>query len=459
MNHFCRTDFGLVSIPKISSPPNTPYQPESTQSSLNGTQRRDLSGDYAEIGPALIMNNERLHHLHSSYPQPSNPPPLPHPHPRFMAFHSSIERAVDPYRISEYENPYDLPILLPENTRPANFVARRSQNYDILERGLPPVRVREHSGVFSETSSFSTPPDSPPYHTLESPGIHSALTEISGTLDFPQEHRISRLETIPEHPYHVLEKESVQSASQLSASESTGDSPVVPFTTDSINDLAYDRLIGPPHLYQILENSPSLNRPRIHRFQFSDHPIESRNEHATAHLTPSHSPDLYIRTESLSSDSSMSSASDVFDDPQYVLSPEPPGHSAVGDVVNSGCTHGKPPAFVQSLLLQKDSANRSKYCGDYERDPMYMQRLHANSTSPKLLLASPERVNCIDGISSQDDSGFCTYGIQQEIELKRQSSLPNIPHIYQSLQATTMDPHLPYQRVLKQGSQSSETST
>lgn len=441
----------MVSSPKVSSPINTPYQPESTQPSLNGTQRRDLSGDYAEIGPALIMNNERLHHLHSSYPQPSNPPPLPHPHPRFMAFHSSIERAVDPYSISGgYENPYDLPILPREDTL---SVTMRSQDYDVLERGL--VRVSENCGTCPETSSFSTPPDSPSYHTLENSGIHSASVEISGTLDFPQEHRISRLETIPEHPYHVLEMDSEQSALQLSAAGSTGDTPVVPSTTDSTDDLAYDRLIGPPHLYHILEHSPSLNKPRIHRFQFSDHnPLEqnqSRNEHATANQTPSHSPDIYIRTESLSSDSS--GGSDVFDDPQYVLSPEPPV------LVDSACTHGRPPAFVQSLLLQKELGNRSKYCGDYERDPTYMRRLHSNSTSPKLLLASPELVNCIDVTSSQDDSGFCTYGIRQEIELKRQSLLPNIPHIYQSLQAETMDPHLLYQRVLKQGSQSSETST
>lgn len=433
---------------------------------VTGPQRRDLSGDYAEIGPALIMSNDTLQSLHSSYPGPRTPPPLPCPHPRFTAFHSNLEMGVEPHDITGYENPYDLPIHSDRGPEQINSGAQ-SQTYHILERNLPPLgqlsQDRHSPAIFSDTSSFSTPPESPPhYQTLGCPPCtaptHPPMPEYVGTvnpLEYSYEPYSSRLETIPEHPYHVLERETdgsvaaVHTQAGMDRAESTDD------------ELEYDRLIGPPHLYQILEHSTSTNKPKIHQFQFGDYntlesPLTVNQETNEQNLTvPSHSPELHVTTQFSLSDSSTDN--EVFSDPQtddlLERSVDQPSSTV------QTCTHGRPPTFLHSFLIQP--VDLFKYSGDYERDPSYMQRLHSTDSSlesPKLLLPSPNFTGRFNLMSSQDDSGFCLHTAQPQKELRRQSSLPNIPHIYQALQARTMDPPLPYERIIKKDGQSIETN-
>ena len=420
------------------------------------------------------MNTDHLRHVHSN-----NPPPLPQPNPGMAAFHSSVGMEVDPYSISGYENPYDLPELPPTDSRTGTNQPDTGtsllQNYHVLERVLPygAPRGEFNSELLSDTSSFSTPPDSPPhnYHTLHNASgtaVH-VLTSLPQEqvqevcippqgYELPQEHRLSRLETIPEHPYHILDTD-----------ESTISMPIVadPIpnqaenSSDSTDDRDYDRLVSPPHLYHILEHSPSLNKPRIHQFHFSDYShfgkAVSAGREPTGSpaqvLNPTKSPVLPMLARSFSSESS-SSESEVFDDPQYLLSPESKRRSPSdeGSSKEEGAqahTHHLP-----KLLTAQDTVDLTKYSGDYERDPVYMQRLQ--SISPKLYQLS--RGNDLTG--SQDDSGFCSVNNNShQTELKRQSSLPDIFHVYQPLQAKTMDPCLPYEKVKRYSSQSSEPST
>lgn len=413
------------------------------------------------------MNSERLRHLNSSYPQPGHPPPLPSPHPMFTAFHSSIEMAAGlESNDGEYEHPYDLPILPPDDDDdvaqlPPNSV---DTDYHVLERARhqPAVggEMRGNSGPCSTTSSFSTPPDSPSYHTLEELAGHMTSVSSALTDHLPHEHRLSRLEPIPEHPYHVLENGNESATTKLSDAGPSTLPSISGATDSSIVNREYDRLIGPPHLYHILQHSPSLNKPRIHHYQFSEYDSlapkqlpETRLDTAlttTTTLTPCTTPDLQPPTDTLSSDSS-ANGSAVFDDPQYGLSPEPPEHVPPTD---DSCTHTVPLAFVQSH--NRDTNDATKYSGDYERDPTYMMRLHSSSCSPKLLLSSSQLIKTVPLSGSQDDSGFCCYVTSNETELKRQWSLPNV---YQALQMDTMDTHTPYQRVVKQHCQPSKTST
>ena len=518
-----RSDLALISIHKRPSPPGSPYQPDvslsSTLSSRN-TQNRDLSGDYAEIGPALIMNSDRLHHLHS-YSEIQEAPPLPQAHPRMASFQSNS----GPYRTSGYENPYDLPIHPPEETRSGvDEIDSNTCGYHVLERIIPTGQRSTDNqteigpGLISESSSFSTLPDSPPhnYHTLENPdnlgkGSH-VLSSSSGDsthdqqlynlthhlpfqpqpYDSTQERRMSRLETIPEHPYHLLEGQSDQgTATEVIGSTSPGKEPTDSSKSDdrkattsagnqddvcSTDDQEYDRLVDPPQLYHVLDHSPSLNRPRIHEFHFSDYnrlqgagPPRQDKTIPHIHFVNPQKTDLSMSTDSLSSESSLSD-SDMFDDPQYVLSPVSKRKSVLANARDSQkgesypCTHGRPPVFLQEGLSgrvvivdnKQENVDLSKYCGDYERDPSYMRQLH--STSPQFNSFISQLPKSRDSTFSQDDSGFVTYCSQnQSRELKRQSSLPDISHVYQSLQPKTMDPPgSPYEKLQKQNS---ETST
>ena len=427
------------------------------------------------------MNTDHLRHLHSSYSESgNNPPPLPQPNPGMVAFHSSVGMEVDPYSISGYENPYDLPELPPTDSRTGtnqpDTGTSQMQNYHVLERVLPlGVPRREvNSELFSDTSSFSTPPDSPPhnYQTLQNTSSTAAHALTSSPslpqeqvqevrispqgYEFPQEHRLSRLETIPEHPYHVLDKDESTTSMPIAADSIPAQAANSLDTTDD-----YDRLVSPPHLYHILEHSPSLNKPRIHQFHFSDYnhlekaapagrePVSSPAQASS----PTTSPVLPMLTDSFSSESSLSE-SEVFDDPQYLLSPEskrrsPSDEQSSKEDGAQAYTHNLP-----KLLTTQDTVDLTKYFGDYERDPVYMQRL--KSISPKLYQLSRGH----DLTGSQDDSGFCSINSNShQTELKRQSSLPDIFHVYQPLQAKTMDPRLPYEKVKKCSSQSSEPNT
>ena len=231
---------------------HTPFQPDI---SMQIPGSRNTSGDYAEIGPVLMT----LHsHNNSSPPLPMQPQTHNYSEIRQLIPHSDatlppIPRSagtgsVDPYHITGYENPYDVPVLPTEQqqqqqisqtaivalppvpTSPDSIESvdshpvSRSHDYQILERMLP-VR-HEMSDTISESSSFSTPPLSPHnYHTLEdeqvSQDFSRPTTTSSVSHDFDhQSHdsvRLScdsiemsgtnRLPTIPEHPYNSSEED------------------------------------------------------------------------------------------------------------------------------------------------------------------------------------------------------------------------------------------------------------
>ena len=467
------------------------------------------------------MNSDRLLHLHS-YSEIRDAPPLPQSHPRITSFQSSA----GPYGTSGYENPYDLPILPPEETRSGvDEVDSETRGYHVLERVMPTGqsstdnqnRETEMSpGLISESSSFSTLPDSPlhNYHTLEHPdnqlgdGSHvlsssahdqQLLYDLTQHLPFQpqpydsaQERRGSRLETIPEHPYHVLEGQSDRATTAghneatSAATESAGSSKCadgkaitssnVEDDVCSTDDQEYDRLVDPPQLYHVLDHSPSLNRPRIHEFHFSEYnrlqgvgPPRQDNPIALLDFANPQKTDLSMLTDSLSTESSLND-SDMFDDPQYILSPVARRKSVMAKTPglqkgeSHSCTHGRPPVFLQEgfpgrVVRVEETVAHSKYCGDYERDPSYMRQLH--STSPQMTSLVSQLPESRDSTFSQDDSGFVTYCSQNHSrELRRQSSLPDISHVYQSLQPKTMDPPCsPYEKLKKQNSSPNETST
>lgn len=483
-----RSDFTLVSC-KRSSPLTLPYQPEVSFSSSHAghtnTQNRELSGDYAEIGPALIMNNDRLHHLHS-YSGSNNAPPLPFP----RSFPNRLVSENDPDSVSGYENPYDLPIIPADKAR--DETDSQAHGYNVLERTIPSEDVSTlqdrpeidpESEADNSSSSRTVDTHSPSPNFEQEQEVYELTYPLKGQsqhLDSTQERHALHLETIPEHPYQVLEVEDEQQ-SVTERSTNLKDSQSFHTDTDTlagvgdddypIIDRSYDRLVDPPHLYHVLQHSPSLNKPRVHRYQFSDYNHlheggSSMQDDQTMHIqlvNPQLPADVSMEGDSLPSESSLKDH-DMFDDPQYLLSQVSKRKTASSNICLSpqseshSCIHSKPlhvlrkglPGFAVRVERREErvevgqGADISKYCGDYERDPSYMKQLHS---------ASPQRSSfqiSRDSTCSQDDSGYATYLLQAQGDVQSQSPLLDVAHVYQPLQSKTMDPLCsPYEKIKK----------
>lgn len=253
----------------------------------------------------------------------------------------------------------------------------------------------------------------------------------------------STLPAIPEHPYHVLEdtrglnrgtQQNGGVVGDLSGGAETHPPQILCHLSLS-EDEGYDRLVGPPHIYHILQKSPSLVRPRFREVSPMSgyHHLNSRMDseaHSSSSSEPQHG-SVRLQVPSTDSDSpqseesSMVSGSEIFDDPQYNFSPK----RFVG---GSGSGQKKPPqqrnshsGQVTTLERKKVAAvNLSKYRGDYERDPMYMQLVQKLSDPA----ADSDQIN-IRLLVNRDKGGS-----------NKSASLPDITHTYQSLQALTRDP-------------------
>ena len=245
------------------------------------------------------------------------------------------------------------------------------------------------------------------------------------------------------------------------------------FSESPKDDGEYDRLIDPPHLYHILEHSPSLpGCPRVHSFDMQT----TATTDTYSHLEPGYctKEDTHLQqlphihfasqhtnaSDTYSSESSLEATeSNVFDDPQYLV-----GLPSRARVVKSACsmrdklkelqmTHGQhrqqPPALGHRDKTEAHSDSiLLKYSGDYERDPVYMQKLYNESQrhsshgeSSNGVSQHPLRI--LDDSMWCDDSGFATYS-------SRRSSLPNLgKHIYQPLETETLEPIQPYDKLRK----------
>ncbi len=455
------------------------------------------SGDYAEIGPALMalrLNNFGNTHEYSEIPE------LPSPRRR----NENVDR-----QARGVENPYDELILppdfqarqsvpatqrsaiQPEQTRGDTNTENSLQGYQILER--IPNSADHHQVPHLTTPPTSSPPPSPPscdddeaddvptppvsphnYHTLEdSPScpelegedyIYPAITECS----------TMRLASIPEHPYHVLEGNSLSPSlgqdspllgqdspllgrdsseetviTDLGIKEATPDfvDPEVKgdgtlASQDSSIDIEnreYDRLVGPLRLYHILERSPPDTRPKIRgvigaydRLDCGREGMQFGLSRGVRFLSQQTEETTVSSVSGFSSEesSSLDPEPDVFDDPQYTFSPK----RKVGKTRSDGGVHQ--PCGKNNSAYVPDDLDLAKYCGNYERDPCYMARLHRMSTGQNRSKAAED---CTDYASHSSVSVLGT--------LREGSSLPDITHVYQSLESDTRDPLQPYEKL------------
>ena len=460
---------------------------------------RAMSGEYAEIGPALSLSQE---HRHSNILLHSSLPPIP----------TELDPEQYQFQNPGYENPYDLLVFHPqtqtetddaessklqERTEGADSQSLRSHEYHMLEQ-IAPISL-----------DSTTPATSPQhtYHTLENntpssvpsgddPDATSAYDDIiqrepSQRLSFDSTGEPSRLPTIPENdlenqssteyvnvvkPNHPSDAVSPDLSTRVDLKDCTG------FSESSKDDGEYDRLIDPPHLYHVLEHSPPLpGCPRIHNFDPTttySH-LEAGLGHSTrvnTHLLPhvhivSQQADVTNVSDTYSSESSLDATeSNVFDDPRYLVGP--PGQTRV---VKSACSmrdklkelqkshscaqHGQPPTLTHKDKTEAQSDSiLMKYSGDYERDPVYMQKLYNGSrrnsshgeNSTSVQQHAHLRIRVMDDSEWCDDSGFATYGSSRFSLQDREkgTSLPNlVKHIYQPLETETLEPLQPYEKL------------
>lgn len=460
------------------------------------------SGDYAEIGPVLQMalrSNTGNTHEYSEIPEL--------PSPRNRNEHPSRQtRDENPY--DEPSLPADFharQIASPRNAHGSTTPemvsgdsatdSSVSHAYQILER--VPKLVNHHAPPTSPppapptasappTSLPPAPPTSPPpptsdidnpsivsspvsphsYHILEEslsyPGFDGAVGEdyLYPTIT---ESSTARLSTIPEHPYNVLGgspqlpllvrlssedtdtdvKEAMPDFVDLEISEAATPPSTSKDTTACYEDREYDRLVGPTRLYHILERSPASNRPRIRGlpggYDRLDSGIGTLQLDQSSRGIRLESPQTEETTASsvsglscLSSKENSPSGQEpqVFDDPQYVVGPKRKAKKTVSD--NSEVLNSKGRSRAHVL----DDIDLAKYCGNYERDPCYMARLHRVLAAQR---RTKEAEDCSDYASYSRSSRFST--------LSGGSSLPDIAHVYQSLEADTKDPLQPYEKV------------
>jgi hypothetical protein len=451
-----------------------------------------MSGEYAEIGPALSMSQEYGHAniLHSSLP------PIP----------TELDPRSNQFQNPGYENPYDLLVFAAQaQTAEADDVTSSKSPEKSEGADSQNVKSHDYHMTVPATLDSTTPVISPQhtYHTLENtiPSFVESFDDRDATISayddiIPREpsqrlscdstSELSRLPTIPEND--LEDQRSVEDVNVVQAGPHLHPSDAVSpdlstrvdlkdctgFSESPKDDGEYDRLIDPPHLYHILEHSPSLpGCPRVHSFDMTN------ATDTYSHLEPGHCtkedphlllPHIHIvsqhtsTSDTYSSESSLEATeSNVFDDPQYLV-----GLPSRARVVKSACsmrdkleelqkTHGynmqqhrhQPPtlgdrdkteAHSDSILL--------KYSGDYERDPVYMQKLYnesqrQSSHGESSTSVSQHPLRILDDSMWCDDSGFAMYS-------SRRSSLPNLgKHIYQPLETETMEPVQPYDKLKK----------
>lgn len=431
------------------------YQPGISMQIPTNSQSPRNSGDYAEIGPALATVQTQSSGLHSVHDY-SEIPPFAHLHSQSLP---SQDQEPNPYLVAHQENPYDtIPPPTAQDSqgepRPQDTEEHEGENGKDAdeEEGvilsatritpdsiIPNIRGCDvHSTQLSidglSESSLLTPPQSPhEYHTLEEGGTSSQpcppVTVHTDTFPVVP----TPLETIPEHPLYTLES----SSGELTLDSTDEGTPADPgairfeeFTDISLSPTAlslpqddggYDKLIGPPHLLQVLQRSPSAIRPRLRDIPQGYSCLVPTSINNTS-MCSTESEWVNIPEggdqDAASLDSmGHSRTGGVFDDPQYAISPQ--RKSALH---RSFSTAGAAAEAIQAARVANgtsgclDAAELSKYLGDYERDPAYMHLLKRS----------------------------CDDVVQSNLARKR-LSLPHLPHIYQPLESRSIEPKQHYE--------------
>ena len=283
---------------------------------------KNSSGDYAEIGPAL-MTNVRLHCNVPHYSE-INESMIIHP-PAYP-----ITEATGEEQNEDIDNKYDLPVFDPEcHSESVDHSTQDSalltHNYSRLKRMESFADVNNDSDTI-DLNQCGTLLETPHvYHTLEQ--AKNRDTSDNSSTDLADEHELSHV--MPEHTYHILEKTNTL-CSKKASHESVTEKPanfVSPTAVSQEND--YDQLVD-PRAYNNIILDYSLNNCEMH-------PLEL--------------PMLECVGNDLAK---VELSSEIFDDSQYMGVPKK----------------------VKNYRL---SAGSSKYCGDYERDPVYMERFQTSA--------------------------------------------------------------------------------
>ena len=406
------------------------------------------AGDNINAGELPALPQARCEHPYDLPDQPgpsshshSHQNPSPHSSSNPKTPSSTHQQQLQHHDQQDEQNGYDalqkvgIVLTAADHTDSRSSIGDSSDftNSNLQATPLPEEEVSSHTRTScAVTLEVETPPELVlDMATLEEEEEEGA--ESSG----------STLPAIPEHQYHILE-DNHQGCTRVrhNGVHEVGDSseprpPQILYHLSLSEDEGYDRLVGPPHIYHILQKSPSLIRPRFREVSpvSGYHHLDTRMDSGarTSGSTSSkqhHQQHVRLHAPSIDSDSphseesSMVSGSEIFDDPQYNFSPK-------RNFGGSGGQQKKPPPQRNSHSGQvttlerkkagKGAVNLSKYRGDYERDPMYMQKL----SDPAASKESADHVNvCLLMNSGSNKS----------------ASLPDITHTYQSLQALTRDP-------------------
>ena len=474
------------------------------------THSRTLSGEYAEIGPALSQSLERGYSqiggvLHTCLP------PIP----------NEMDPEIDELPTPGYENPYDLPIFpFGQGARESDVALTKSQEMGEMESADSKSLGSHGYHVLEQITPLNSAAASPPlvnaqhtYHVLEDPGsspwLQVSSCDQGNDVDFALDDdayddivqrdpspRLScssgaepvRLPTIPESEAEddctvevtdIIRVTSLVGRDALSPNIVTG--PRENSAKCSNDDEGYDHLVDPPHLYHILEHSPSTGCPRVHSFPPSVHTYGNLEEagHA-ANRKPHLLPHVHLLSTqgglsnlTYSSGSSLDGVEStaVFDDPQYLPSPERTRIAKLSRGTDRSELQQRSLSYMHTQPYGPSCINQTtepetqgdvtflKYSGDYERDPLYMRRLHhdviADGRHVRSEPNSRQQVRDTDESLGNDDSGFSTFsgslcGASLQ-DREKGSSLPNLnKHVYQSLEAETLEPLQPYDKLNKE---------
>ena len=306
---------------------------------------RNSSGDYAEIGPALMTNvclqsvdgNKYSHYSEINAVQPAHPPD---------ARNQPVEDNSNNYC-------YDIPILssslhqtevsVTENDCTAEAFAH---NYSRLKRIIPLVQVNAET-IGSENIANSSISPAHFYH-IPTGQEYFHESENGDTSEFT---------IISEHPYHILEQ-----------------STTVPFDGETSEEgNYYENELVDQQLYNVLDQSINSSSAGI-----CDVDDSSSNQHKlTEHSATKSELPIKMLHDDYGTNHVTHKVLDAHEGEDYSGSME-------------------------------ELVTVSKYLGDYERDPIYMERLHETNGSNSGNNSSPQdhyqplEVNSMDPIQNYE---------------------------------------------------------
>jgi hypothetical protein len=259
---------------------------------------------------------------------------------------------------TEKENVYDEPNLT--EPKPAAGVPQGGVNSKFEVPRIYVSSESDESDMENESGGSSLPYLKPLHQTtVENSLPELILSDFHGS--FPN-HTQHSLPTIPEHPYHVLEQPvGIFDAMDYHSPLELQDGPLTSnFILGFVNeDNEYDRLVD-PELYSMLDHSignPSQGISKVYDIQNGPY---SRLE-ATSQRRPKGRSvaDIHVVAE-------------IFDDSQYV-GPTPKLATEI-DLGEGQKLSETATSMSSSGARMVGGKNISKYKGNYERDPVYMEK-------------------------------------------------------------------------------------